>query len=93
VALVAVFGFATYAFQKVNAVIFSMAVTSFAVFMIAVAGLPETAVVWHRLLNTCLGCALAVLSRFIGFSVLHPLLSRSIKPFMRATDETQMKHG
>lgn len=76
VMLVGSLGFCAYAFQKVNAVVFSMAITSFAVFMIAVTGLPESTVIWHRLVNTCLGCALAVLSRFIGFSVLHPLLAR-----------------
>ena len=65
--------FITYASQKANAVLFSAALTSFVVFMIAVTGLPETSVTWHRLINTALGCVLAFASYSLGFFFLHRL--------------------
>lgn len=72
VALAGIFALLTYAFQKVNAVFFSGAITAFVVFMIALTGLPEAGVMAHRLVNTLLGCLLALLSRFVG----HILLAR-----------------
>jgi hypothetical protein len=74
VALVGIFGYFAYAFQKANPVIFSAALTSFVVFLIALTGLPEATVTWHRLINTALGCALALLARFVSFKLLRPLM-------------------
>jgi hypothetical protein len=74
VALIGVFGFFAYAFLKTNAVIFSAAVTSFAVFLIALTGLPEATVTWHRLINTALGCGVALLARFVTLKLLRPLM-------------------
>jgi uncharacterized membrane protein YccC len=62
----------TFSAQKVNAVIFSGALTSCAIFLIAVTGLPESTVTWHRFINTALGCALALTSHFVGFFIIHP---------------------
>jgi hypothetical protein len=72
VALVGIFGLLSNAFLKANPVIFSAALTSFVVFLIAVTGYPEADVTWHRLINTALGCALALTSRFIGFNFFRP---------------------
>jgi hypothetical protein len=66
VVLVLVFAWASYALLKVNYAAFSCALTAFIVFLVAVSGLPETAVIAHRLLDTALGCLLALLSRLIG---------------------------
>jgi hypothetical protein len=74
IGLVGALGFCTYAFQKVNPVIFSAALTSFVVFLIAVTGLPEASVTWHRFINTALGCALALTSHSVGFFLLQPWL-------------------
>jgi hypothetical protein len=72
-------GFITYASQKANAVLFSAALTSFVVFMIAVTGLPETSVTWHRLINTALGCLLALTSYSVGSVILHRSLRTANK--------------
>jgi hypothetical protein len=68
IALVAVFSWLSYAFQKVNYAIFTTWITSFIVFLIALAGLPEATVTVHRLLDTALGSGIAMISRAIGFT-------------------------
>jgi hypothetical protein len=77
VTLVAVFSYFAFAFLKANTVVFSAALTSFVVFLIALTGLPESTVTWHRLINTALGCALALLARFVNFKLLRPLIPRN----------------
>jgi hypothetical protein len=74
VGLVGVSGYFAYAFFKANPVVFSTALTSFVVFLIALTGLPEAMVTWHRLINTSLGCALALLARFVSLKLLRPLM-------------------
>jgi uncharacterized membrane protein YccC len=68
IVLVVVFCYLAYAFQKVNYAIFTGWVTSFIVFLVAIAGLPETTVTVHRLLDTALGSGIALISRTIGFT-------------------------
>ena len=90
IALVTVLTFCTFAFQKANPVIFSAALTSFAVFMIAVTGLPEAGVMWHRFLNTALGCALALVSYSIGLYFLRRMLHGPLVPIaLRTALKTQ----
>jgi hypothetical protein len=64
--LVLVFGWGSYASLKVNYAVFSCALTAFIVFLVAVSGLPETAVIANRLLDTALGCLVALISRLVG---------------------------
>jgi uncharacterized membrane protein YccC len=70
-ALVLATGWLAFSSQKVNPVIFSAALTFFAVLLIAIAGSPESRVAWHRFINTLSGCALALVSHFVGFFILH----------------------
>jgi hypothetical protein len=70
-ALVILSAWAAFSFQKVNPVIFSAALTFFVVLLIALTGLPESTVTWHRLIYTFLGCVLALTSHFLGFFVIH----------------------
>ena len=51
VILVLAFAWATFAWQKVNYAVFSCALTAFIVFLVALAGLPETTVTANRLLT------------------------------------------
>ena len=74
IVLVGIFGFFSYAFLKANPVVFSASLTSFVVFLIALTGLPESTVTWHRLINTALGCALALLARFVSLKLLRPVI-------------------
>ena len=76
------FAYFAYVFQKANPVLFSTSLTSFVVFLIALTGLPEATVTWHRLINTALGCALALVARFVSFKLLRPLIPMS--PFKEA---------
>jgi len=64
--LVVAFAWGSYAWLKVNYALFSCALTAFIVFLVAVSGLPEKVVVASRLLDTALGCILALLSRAVG---------------------------
>lgn len=64
--LVLVFAWACFAWQKVNYGIFTCVLTSWIVFLIAIAGLPEITVTVNRLLDTALGSVLALGSRAIG---------------------------
>ena len=80
IGLVTVLTFCTFAFQKANPVIFSASLTSFAVFMIAITSLPETSVMWHRFLNTALGCSLALTSYSIGIYILRHMLHGPLVP-------------
>ncbi len=74
---VGVFSFGCFAFLKVNAMLFTAMLTAYVVFLIAITGLPETMITWHRLLLTALGCILALGSRFIGMLMrLHPIFHR-----------------
>lgn len=66
VGLVLAFAWATFAWQKVNYAVFSCALTAFIVFLVALAGLPETMVTANRLLDTALGTLIALSSRAIG---------------------------
>jgi hypothetical protein len=65
-ALVLVFAWNLFAWQKVNYAIFSCAITAFIVFLIATAGLPEITATANRLLDTALGSVLALGSRALG---------------------------
>ncbi|MDE1171821.1 MAG: FUSC family protein [Verrucomicrobium sp.] len=64
------FGLLVYALQKVNMVLFCMMLTSYVVFLISLTGMAEGEVTVHRLINTVLGCGLAMGSRFIGLRLL-----------------------
>jgi len=82
IALVTVSAWGTFLFQKVNPVLFSAALTFCVVLLIAMTGLPESAVTWHRLTYTFLGCVLALISHFIGFFIIHrsaPSVAKSFK--------------
>jgi hypothetical protein len=72
--LVAIFSFGCFALLKVNPILFSAALTAYVVFLIAITGLPETAVTGHRLILTALGSALALGSRFLGYNSVRVLL-------------------
>jgi len=76
--LCAIFAYFAYVFQKANAVLFSTSLTSFVVFLIALTGLPEATVTWHRLINTALGCALALVARFVSLKLLRPVIPLSL---------------
>jgi len=79
IALAVVAGWFTFSFQKVNPVMFSAALTFYAVLLIAIAGSPESTVTWHRFINTFLGCALALVSHFVGFFIIHRSEPGSVK--------------
>jgi uncharacterized membrane protein YccC len=61
VILVLVFAWVCYAVLNVNYALFAAGVTSYVVFLLALAGLPETAIIRHRAVNTLAGGALALL--------------------------------
>jgi hypothetical protein len=61
-ALVALFAWLGYSLINVNYGVFAICLTSYIVFLLAVAGLPPHEVIAHRSLNTALGGALALLS-------------------------------
>ncbi len=75
IALVVIFAWASYAWLKVNYALFSCALTAFIVFLVAVSGFPEAMVIANRLLDTALGCLLALLSR-----VIDPKWDEVVKP-------------
>lgn len=60
--LVLIFGGASYALLFVNYAIFSMCLTSYVIFLLALAGLSEKAVILHRVLATVVGSALVLAS-------------------------------
>ena len=62
IALVGACGLMSYALLKVNTVLFAGALTSMVVFMIAVSGSSEILTMEHRLVNTVLGCTVALIS-------------------------------
>ncbi len=66
IGLVLVFAWGCFAWQKVNYAIFTCVLTSWIIFLIAIAGLPEITVTVNRLLDTALGSVLALVSRAIG---------------------------
>lgn len=74
VGLALAFAFLTLLLLKVNPTAFAAALTSFVVFMIATTGAPEGATTLHRLVNTALGCALALGSQALGHRHLLKLL-------------------
>ena len=82
VGLVLAFAWATFAWQKVNYALFSCALTAFIVFLVAIAGLPETAVTANRLLDTALGTLIALGSRAIGprWDSVVPVKSAVLQP-------------
>jgi hypothetical protein len=81
IGLVSAFGWGAFSTQKVNAVMFSTSLTLFAVLLIALTGLPESDVIWHRSINTLSGCALALISYFAGiFTIRHALRKSQIDP-------------
>jgi hypothetical protein len=59
ISLVVFFVWTCYLLIYVNYAAFAIAVTSYVVFMLALAGLPETGLIAHRLLNTMLGGGIA----------------------------------
>jgi Fusaric acid resistance protein-like len=67
-ALVVIFTCSSYLLVYVNYVAFAVCLTSYVVFLLALAGLPENAVIAHRSMNTILGGTIAL--------VLHALFSR-----------------
>ena len=60
-ALVVIFAWVCYALIYVNYAAFAVSVTAYVVFILALAGLPETALISHRLLNTLLGGVIALI--------------------------------
>ncbi len=76
VGLAALFSLFCFAFQKVNPMTSAAVLTSFVVFMIATTGLPEATVTVHRLVNTALGCALALTSQVAGYHHLLNLFAK-----------------
>ncbi len=76
---VAVFAFFSFALLKVNASVFAAALNAYVVFLIATAGIPETSVTGHRMVNTALGCGLALASRFIGYRNLLRLVGAEME--------------
>jgi len=64
--LVLAFGWASFAWQRVNYALFSSALTAYIVFLIATSGLPEMTVTANRLMDTALGSLIALGSRALG---------------------------
>jgi hypothetical protein len=62
VVLVGACAFLTYALAQVNPVLMALAMTSVVVYLIEVSGISPADVIWHRLENTALGCAVALVS-------------------------------
>jgi uncharacterized membrane protein YgaE (UPF0421/DUF939 family) len=58
--LVVVFTGSCYLLIYVNYIAFAVCLTSYVVFLLALAGLPESAVIAHRSMNTILGGAIAL---------------------------------
>jgi uncharacterized membrane protein YccC len=58
--LVAIFAGSCYLLIYVNYAAFAVCLTSYVVFLLALAGLPENALIVHRSLNTILGGAIAL---------------------------------
>jgi hypothetical protein len=79
IGLVGAFCWATFSIQKANAVMFSASLTVFVVLLIALTGLPESDVVWHRFTNTFLGCTLALTSYFAGVFTVRRALAASMQ--------------
>ncbi len=79
ITLVPIFAWATFSAQKANPILFSAALTLFVILLIALTGLPESDLIWHRFLNTILGCALALGSYLAGVFSLRRYLSRAAK--------------
>ena len=69
VALVVIFVWACYLLIYVNYAAFAVAVTSYVVFILALAGLPETGLIAHRMVNTLLGGGIA----WIVHAIFSPL--------------------
>jgi uncharacterized membrane protein YccC len=67
VALLLSFAWLGYALLYVNYAIFVIVLTAYVVFLLAFAGLPESIVIHHRLLNTLMGGALALVWHAIFF--------------------------
>ncbi|MCW3051070.1 MAG: hypothetical protein JWN14_240 [Chthonomonadales bacterium] len=63
--LVVLFSFLCFLFLRVNYAVYAIFVTAFVVFQLASVGLPTTALVPARILNTALGGALALLLHFV----------------------------
>ena len=71
-ALVVLFTGLSYLLIYVNYICFAVCLTAYVVFLLAMAGLPESAVIAHRAMNTILGGTIAL--------ALHALFSRLEKP-------------
>lgn len=67
--LVVVFAWLAYALVNVNYGVFAVALTSYIVFLLGIAGLPTREVAAHRTANTALGGGLALLSFSTGLWV------------------------
>jgi hypothetical protein len=59
--LVVIFAWICYALIYVNYAAFAVSVTAYVVFILALAGLPQTALISHRMLNTLLGGVIALI--------------------------------
>jgi hypothetical protein len=66
--LILFFAWLGYAFLWVNYAVFVTLLTSYVVFLLAFAGLPEAVVIHHRLLNTLMGGAIALAWHGIFFA-------------------------
>ena len=66
IALVVILAWLCYSTVNVSYGTLSASVTAYIAFLLSLAGLPETEVAWHRVANTCLGGALALLASFIA---------------------------
>lgn len=63
--LVIVFAWLCYNLVRVNYAIYTICITSYVVFLLALAGLPAHAVVLHRIANTLIGGAIGLTTRTI----------------------------
>ena len=68
-ALVVIFVFACYLLIYVNYAVFAVCLTSYVVFLLALAGLPETDLIKHRMVSTLLGGGIA----WIVHAIFSPL--------------------
>jgi uncharacterized membrane protein YccC len=66
IVLIVLFAWLCYSTVIVSYGTFSVSVTAYIAFLLALGGLPENDVALHRVANTCLGGALALLTSIIG---------------------------
>jgi uncharacterized membrane protein YccC len=66
IVLIVLFAWLCYSTVIVSYGTFSVSVTAYIAFLLALGGLPENDVALHRVANTCLGGSLALLTSIIG---------------------------